>query len=544
MFDYIKNFEKKFHLGYATIIIAVLTLASKITGFARDLLLASKLGLSREADIYFTAFRIPDLIYNLLILGTLSVAFIPVFTSYYIKDKEEAKKIAVSLFNLSILVVSGLALLAWLLLPYVGKFMAPGFTPEELDKTIVLTRWLLLSPIIFTASSVLSSTLLSVKKFIWVNAAPLFYNLGIIIGIYFVYPRYGLTGLVFGVLAGALLHFFVQLPQVLSLGIIWKPILQVKHKGVRQIVKLFIPRILGLDVSYVNLIIVSIVGSILPVGTIAAFNFANNIQTVPLGVFALSTAIAIFPVLSELYANKKHDEFIKMLYQSITRILYFIVPAAVYLLLLRAYLVRLLLGYGKCDWSCTITTFQTLGILSIALIAQSIIPILSRAFYARHNTKTPVIIGFVAIMVNIALSYLLSFGLGVTGITLGFLIASYLQLFLLSKWLWKEISDDLAKHKTDSDEVINFEQQLVNNISKIFLSCFIMGITAYGMLYVLVKFFDTDTVFGILVQTGISVLISGLIYLIITTKFKILQAAQIVAVFKKIGKYFNLTIIE
>lgn len=537
LYRFFNRLEQNFHLGRATVIIAVLTLLSRMTGFLRDLLLAKNLGLSSQTDIYFAAFRVPDFIYNLLILGTLSAAFIPIFTKYYLKDKREAWEIANSVFNIALVGVGFISLIVFVFAYPLTKLIAPGFTAEQTRETANLTRILLLSPIIFTASSVFSSTLLSFKKFIWVNTAPLLYNLGILIGIVILLPVYGLKGLAFGVIIGAILHALIQLPQLIQLGWKWRPILGWHLKGVRQIVKLFIPRVLGLDISYINLIIVTIIGSTLATGTIAAYNFASNIQTVPLGIFAISTALAVFPLLSEQHAKKQLNAFISTFNRAFVRIAYLILPMSVLLLLLRAYIVRLLLGYGKCDWTCTITTLDTLGILSISLIFQSLIPLLSRAFYARQNTKTPVIIGLVAMAINASLSYYLSLGLGITGVAMGFVIASAFQLVMLLIYLHRNIQANIK----DLQIIRESDYYIVLNTSKILLACLITGVITYGFLNLLDNVFDNHTIIGIFLQAGISTIIGSSIYLVITAALGLPDAAKIKSALDRMASFFNVS---
>lgn len=537
LYNFLSRLEHNFHLGRATIIIAGLTLLSRITGFLRDLLLAKNLGLTAETDIYFAAFRVPDFIYNLLILGTLSAAFIPIFTKYYLSNKEQAWKIANSVFNIAVVGVGAISAAVFVLAKPLTRIIVPGFDGEELDQTVMLTRILLISPIVFTISNIFSSTLLSFKKFIWVNTAPLLYNLGIVIGILLLYPRFGLEGIAAGVILGAILHALIQLPQLIQLGWRWRPIWDWRHQGVKQIAKLFVPRVLGLDISYVNLLIVTIIGSTLATGTIAAYNFANNIQTVPLGVFAISTALAVFPVLSEEYAKKQLNSFINTFNRAFVRIVYLVLPISIMLLLLRAYIVRILLGYGKCDWTCTITTFDTLGVLSLGLIAQSLIPLLSRAFYARQNTKIPVSIGLAAMLINAGLSYTLSFGLGILGVALGFVIASMFQLLLLMIYLHRNLQRDLRDQKMIRDS----DYYIVLNCSKILLSTLITGAVAYGLLYFFALIFDTQTIAGIFLQTGFTTLVAGLIYLVITASMGLPDAARVKATLDRMVSFFNVS---
>lgn len=534
-FKFFSKLEQNFHLGKATFIIASLTLVSRLMGFARDVFLASQLGTSSQTDIYFTAFRLPDLIYNLLVLGTLSAAFIPVFTDLYLKSKEEAWRLTSSLLNLSVLAMGGVCLVLFVFAEPITKLIAPGFSEAELQETISLTRIFLLSPIIFTASSVFSSSLISLKKFIWVNSAPLFYNAGIILGIIVLWPMWGLKGIAAGVILGALMHAAIQLPQLTSLGFKWRPIINWQQPGVKKVVQLFLPRVLGLDISYVNLLIVSIVGSTLVTGTISAFNFANNIQSVPLGIFAISTTLAVFPMLSEQYAKKQFNLFINTFNRAFVRILFFILPLALLMLLLRAHIVRLLLGYGACDWTCTITTFDALGLLSISLIAQSLVPLLSRAFYARQNTKLPLAIGLGAMVVNAVLSYYLSIGLGIIGIALGFVIASMLQLALLMLYLHKHIQSELKNHRV----VRESDYYIVSSTTKILIAAGAAGIVAYVALYLIAVVVDTHTVLGIFLQASFATLSALGTYLGLTIKFKIPEAISIQGALSKTASFFN-----
>ncbi len=522
MFKKLRQLENTFHLGQATLIIAVLTLISRLTGFVRDLLLASRLGLSVESDIYFTAFRIPDLVYNLLILGTLSVAFIPVFSEYYLKDKKRAFEVASNILNISVVGMAVFCLLIFIFAKPLTHLIAPGFGELQINKTVQITRIMLLSPIIFTISNVVSSVLISLKKFLIVNTAPLLYNLGIIIGIIFFYPRYGLPGLAVGVILGALMHVGIQIPELIRNGFRWTLTFNRKDQATRQIGKLFLPRLFGIDISYVNLIVVSIVGSTLAIGSITAFNYANNIQAVFLGVFALSTAIALFPVMSELYAKNETRQFINTIQHAVIRILYFIIPVTILLLLLRAHIVRVLLGYGRCDWNCTITTFDTLGVLALGLLAQSLIPLFARAFYARQNTKTPVVLGLIAVVVNIVLSYVLSFGLGVQGIALGFVLATTVNCILLFAALHRHFSH----HPDVSPEIMHtFDSIIVKRVAMIIFASMTTGVVTYFLLYLLALFVDTHTVAGIFIQASVAGGI-GIIWYVGVTGWMGLQEAE------------------
>lgn len=536
MINRLKQFESTFHIGQATLIIASFTLLSRITGFGRDILLASQLGLSVDSDIYFTAFRIPDLVYNLLILGTLSVAFIPVFSEYYLKDKPRAFVIASSILNISALGMIIVCLAIFAFTEPLTKLIAPGFSPEQIEKTVLITRIMMLSPIIFTVSNVMSSVLISMKKFLIVNIAPLLYNVGIIIGILFLFPTYGLAGLAYGVILGALMHVGIQIPEAIRNGFRWKLRFDYKDKAVQKIGALFLPRIVGLDSSYINLIVVSIIGSTLATGSITAFNYANNIQAVALGIFALSSAVAVFPFLSESYAKGDTKGFISTLQHTIIRVLYFIVPISILLLLLRAHVVRLLLGYGSCDWNCTITTFNTLGVLALGLVAQSLIPLFARAFYSRQNTKTPVAISLVSMLVNVTSSYLLAQGLGVIGIALGFVIGSTVQCILLFAALHRSfIKTDPFNKKA----LHFFDAAIVTQCLKILLASIALGLTSYGTLYLIDPVVNTHTVLGLFTASAISTATGGVVYVLLTQALGIKESQAIFKLMRKILATFQ-----
>lgn len=536
MINRLKKLESTFHIGQATIIIASFTLLSRITGFGRDILLARSLGLSAESDIYFTAFRIPDTVYNLLILGTLSVALIPVFSQYYLKDKPRAYNIASTILNISSLGMLAVCLLIFFFATPLTKLIAPGFSMDQIHATADITRIMMLSPIIFTISNVFSSVLISMKKFIIVNTAPLLYNLGIILGIIYLYPRYGIEGLAYGVIFGALMHVGIQIPEAYRHGFRWRPVLKFADPGVKKIGALFLPRIVGLDSSYVNLIVVSIIGSTLVTGSITAFNYANNIQAVALGIFALSSAVAIFPVLSEYFAKEDIKGFVSTLQHTVIRVLYFIIPVTILILLLRAHVVRLLLGYGECDWNCTITTFNTLGVLALGLVAQSLVPLFARAFYSRQNTKTPVVISVICMFISGVTSYYLAQGLGIVGVALGFVIASTVQCILLFVFLHRALEKkDVVTQRT----LTMFDATIVTQTLKILLASVLLGAVSYGTLYLVDPILNTHTIFGIFAQAAIATILGGVAYVALTRYLDVMESKAIANGFFKVLRFIT-----
>lgn len=487
----------------AAALIAVFSLVSKLLGFIRQAVFANKFGFGEELDIYVAAFRIPDLLFNFLILGTLSVAFIPVFVEYLHKDRRESVKIASTIFTLTFLVMGALALIALALSRPLVDLITPGFSPESREQTLLLTRVMLLSPLFFSLSSVLASTLHSYKKFFIASVAPMFYNLSIIAGALFLYPLLGLVGLAYGVVLGAALHFLIQFPESLSLGL--RPFRQFypNHPGVRKIGKLFLPRLLGMDLGQISLLVASVVASFGAAGQLSAFYFAYDLETVPVGIFSVSIAIAAFPAMAEYASRGDLAGFKRFFSKMVIQILYFIIPISVLLLLLRAQVVRLVWGAGQG----TSFTFEdtrlgaaTLGVFALSLFAQSLIPLLTRSFYALQNTVTPMLVGIAAAAINIAVAVFVRSSASAILLAAAFSIAVFVNMGVLFVLLRRRLGD-LA------DDV------LLIKVIKIIIASVAMGTAAYLTMNLVAPLVDMSTYTGVLVQTLSATIVAVGVYL-------------------------------
>jgi putative peptidoglycan lipid II flippase len=407
------------------------TLLSRFVGLWRDIALASHIGPGDLLDAYNAAFRVPDFMFNLLVLGTLSVAFIPVFTQYFLKDRAEAEKIANTVLNVSSIAMAVLMGTLFIFLHQVTAIIVPGFTGAKLATMVQLTRLFLLSPIIFTISNVFGSMLNSWKRFLITSIAPVLYNCGIIFGIYFLYPHFGAVGLAYGVLIGAGAHLVLQASAVLRLG--WRYSLDFawRDRGVVKIFKLFVPLIISLDPSQVSLLIATIIGSTLASGSISIFNFASNLQAVALGIFALSVSVAAFPSLSEAFAKHDEVEFASIFRKSIMNILFFVLPISLLMVVLRTQIVRVTFERGAFNANDAALTSEAFGIFASSLWAQALAPLFSRVFYARQNTVIPVLTGLVSIAINAVGSYYLGRAYGVSGLVAGFTISAVIDFGLL-----------------------------------------------------------------------------------------------------------------
>ncbi len=432
----------------AAVLLAAASLLSRFVGILRDRLLSGTFGAGAELDAYYAAFRLPDLIYNLFVLGAITAGFIPVFTKYLAEDAKEeelgeaANTLASLLFTVLGVALSAAAVVGIATAPRFVPWLTPGFSGHQLELTVALTRVMFLSPVLLGLSGVLGGILQTRRRFLIYALAPVLYNVGIIFGILALAPRLGVAGVAWGVVIGAGLHMAVQFFACRALGFRFRPAWNLRHDGLRQVWKLMIPRTAGLAVSQINLAILTGVASTVGAGGIAVFNLANNLQSFPIGIVGVSFAVAAFPLISEYAARGKRDDFIESYAKTVRSVLFLIVPATVAFLLLRAQIVRVILGTGHFDWGDTIDTADALAFFTISLFAQALLPLVTRAFFAYHDVRTPLYAGIVAVIGERALAwYLVSRGMGTPGLALAFSVGSILNLAALWVFLRRRVGD-------------------------------------------------------------------------------------------------------
>jgi len=387
----------------AAIIIGALSLVSRLVGIFLDRILAAEFGAGDTLDIYYAAFRLPDLVYNLLIIGAVSAGLIPVFTSLLSQNKKnEAWKLINSILNILSLGLIVVCLILFASAPWLLPFITPGFDPEKMRLVVGLSQVMFLSPILLGLSAIFGSILQSFRKFFAYSIAPIFYNVGIIFGALFFVKWLGIYGLAWGVVLGAGLHFLIQLLPVFFTDYRYSFSFDFKNKFVIDVVKLMLPRTLSLIVSQMNFLVITIMASTLAAGSLAIFNLSNNLQNFPLGIFGVSLAVAALPALSSLWAKGKKNDFVTALSTTFRQTLFFIVPLSVLFYVLRAQIVRVILGAGNFNWYDTRLTAACLAIFCLGLFAQGAYPLVIRGFYALHNTKTPFYVGIASMIVNVA----------------------------------------------------------------------------------------------------------------------------------------------
>ena len=502
-----KLFSSKINsITIAAFLVALSSLLSRFLGIFRDRILGSEFGLGSNLDMYYASFRIPDLIFNLLVLGALSSGFVPILTGI-IKDKKliffkssnhKIWDLVNNILNILSLSVIILSIVGIIFAPSLIKIIAPGFSSEQQMITSNLARIMFLSPIFLGISSVLGGILQSFKRFFVYSLSPVLHNIGIIIGALFFVPIFGLYGLAWGVVLGAFMHMSIQLPVVFFLGFKYKLYINLKDKNIRKIGKMMIPRVMSLGISQINLVVITIIASMLASGSLAVFNFANNLQTFPVSIFGISFAVAAFPVLSSIAFNKK--ELVKNFSKIFRQILFFIMPATVLLLTLRAQIIRVLFGSGKFDWTDTILTINTLGFFTISLFAQASIPLLVRIVYARHNSKTPFIISLISVFVNVFLAIVFSKKLGVSGLALAFSLSNILNFILL----WIVLRIELG----NMDEI-----RILKSATKFCIASLSSGVAVQGSKLLVWQYVNMETFVGIFIHGAIAGIIGLLVYI-------------------------------
>jgi putative peptidoglycan lipid II flippase len=532
-------------ITFAAGILSASALISRFLGLIRDGLLAGYFGAGSETDVYFTAFLIPDFVYNFIIVGGLTVAFLPLFAEYFEKDKEKSWEMTSNVFNIFLFFLCFLSLVFFIFAPWLVKIITPGFSQEKMALVVKLTRLMFLSPILLGLSSIFSGILQYCNRFLVYSLSPLFYNLGIIFGIVILSPRFGIFGVAMGVVIGAFLHFLIQIPSVLYCGFKYKPIFNLKQKAIKQIFKLMVPRCFAIGIQQINLIITTTIASTLIVGSIAIFNFANNLYNIPIGIIGVSFALASFPVLSKFWAQKEKEEFLKSFSSAFRQIIFLTVPFTVLMFLLRAQLVRVVLGglnRGKFDWEDTQLTAACLGIFTFGILFSAIYPLLCRAFFSIKDTKTPTLITIASVVLNIFLSFsfvnilknqnlisnFISFisdiskikDISVVGLPLAFSLTAIFQTFLLLLVFYKKVGDFKIK-----EILFSFEKNL--------LAAFFMAVSVYSTLFLIGGLVNMDTFRGVFLQGFLSGIVGILVYALMSFFLKSPELSIIKSAFIK-----------
>lgn len=494
-------------LHEAAYLLAAFALFSQMLGLIRDRLLAHFFGAGTTLDVYYAAFRIPDFIFA----GLASMVSLYVLIPFLAERNgtvagSAARDFIKEMFSAFLLAIALVSLLAFLFTPFLMTRMFPALISSEGDSLILLTRLLLLQPILLGISNIFGSVTQIYGRFALFAVSPLFYNLGIIAGALFLYPLFGIGGLGAGVIAGALMHAGIQLPFIIKNGFAGLKLPALST--LLRVVRLSLPRTLALSATQLALLVLLAFGDTIGEGAIAVFTLASNIQAVPLSIIAVSYSVATFPILSRLFSKGEHEQFLTNVATAARHIIFWSMPALTLFIVLRAQIVRVVLGSGQFNWEDTRLTAAALALFSLSLVAQGLSLLFARGYYAAGNTRKPLFInlGTAALTVLFALLFLHLFqtnvvwkyffesllrvegisGTEVLALPLGYSLAALLNV--TSFWIFFE--RDFSR----------LGRALRRSFLQIFAASIVAGFAAYRILQVFGEIFDLDTFLGIFTQ--------------------------------------------
>lgn len=433
-------------LARAGLVVAGVYLVARVLGYVRVVVIGTTFGAGLELDAFFAAFRIPDLIFQLVAAGAVASALVPMVASLHAKGEDaRAWKVVSTLANLMLVGLLLFAAVAFVAAPALVPLIAPGFRGEQLQRTIELTRLMLLAPMFLALGSVATAALNGTQRFGASAVAPVVYDLAIIGAAVLLAPSLGVTGLAIGVVAGSLGHLLVQIPPLARAGYRYLARIDLRDDQARRALTLMGPRVLGLGVTQITFVVMTALASGLGAGAVSAYTIAFSLLQIPLGVIGTPLGIVIFPSLARELAVGRAAHYLQILGRSLRILAFVMLPIAALGMVLRVHVVELLLGYGQFDEAAVRLTADTLLLFLVGLAAHSAIAVLARAFYAREDTATPMVAAVLAVAVNTALAIALVGTLGLPAIGLAIALAAWAEAIALLVWLKRrEPTFDLA----------------------------------------------------------------------------------------------------
>ena len=413
-----------------------LTLTSGLSyffGLLRDRIFAHTFGLSRTLDIYNASFVLPDLLQSLFIGTALSAAFVPIFTKLYDEKRSIGYRYAHQVLSLGVLLIAGMGVICALLMPHLAPYLVPGFEGADLEKYIMLSRIMLFSPILFAISMTYGRVLISVKEFFWWGLSPALYNIGIILGAVFLYPRFGLPGMVLGTLFGAFLHLLVRLFPLRKKKYYFRTKLDFRFSPeIKETIKLALPKMLQYGMWHFMLLSFTSITSALPEGSVTAYNYARNFQSLPVSLLGIAIALAAYPALSHDAGKGNYEKFIRDFKKQRVRSLFYTILAALALAALSKPLIALLLGGGAFGQREVNLLASVLMLYCISVPLESMLHMYHRSFYSLKNTLIPSLMHAFTILLTIVMANQLSKTMGVLAIPVSFAAGLSLHIGVLA----------------------------------------------------------------------------------------------------------------
>lgn len=510
----------KYSVKIAALIVMTSIFFSRILGFIREILITNIYGRSIETDAFYAAFTIPDFMFYLLVGGTLSSGFIPIFTSYLAKgNEEEGWRIASNFANIVFISLLILTVLGIIFAPYIVPLIAYKFSGEQLALTIKLTR-IMFPAVAFTCLAGLQAGILNAyQKFAISSLGPIVYNIGIIMSLIILGDTYGIEGIAYGVVISAAANFVIQLLALSNKLNFYQWLFEPRQEGLNQIIKLAIPSIIGLSISQINLIITQNIASGFDEGSITALRLANAVMSLPIGIFAMGISTAIFPTMTRQIALSNLSEYKETFSLGIRTILFITIPASVGMIVLREPIVRFLFSSGQFNEHDVQVTAYVLFFFAIGIAFSGGIQLLTKGFYSIHDTITPVILGFITIIINVILNILFlkysSFSIG--GLALATSLSAAVNMILLLVVFRKKMNgiDGLRILKT---------------VTLTILTSIVMGIIINKLLYTIP--FSINTKFGQTIEVFTLITIGFVVFAIFSIIFKMEEGQYFMSVIK------------
>lgn len=513
----------------AALLLGIFAFISQIFGLVRDRMLAYFIGAGPTLDVYYAAFRIPDFLY----ISIASLASITVLMPFMMDkinnkdDNKEAHRFINNIFSAYMMFMFLISIIIAILMPYLTKYIAPGFTESQTSLLITTSRIMLFSPIFIGLSNLIGTITQLFKNFFIFALSPIFYSCGILFGILFFYPIFGVLGLALGVVLGALMHLSIQIPFIIKRGFFPKFILNINWGEILKVIKISLPRTITLSCNSLAFIFLISLASTLKEGSISLFTFSYNLQSVPVGIIGISYSVAAFPILVKSFCQKDMNSFIDQIISTSKQIIFWSLPIIALFVVLRAQIVRVILGSNTFSWSDTRLTAASVALFVISLTTQSLVLLFIRGYYAAGNTKKPLLINVSSSFLVIIFAYLFVFifknypntllfvenilrvenvpGTIMFALPMAYMLGSIFNFF----FIWILFKKDFIKDNSFG---------LVSTFRDSFLSALVIGIITYSSLGFFDNIFDLETGVGIFFQgfiSGIIGIISGIIVLIL-----------------------------
>ncbi len=511
-------------------ILMLTTIASRILGYLRDVLIFAKFGQNSLTDAYNAAFSIPDFLYMILVGGALSSAFIPVFSSYLARGQEsEGWRVLSIVFNWIMLLLAIGVALGLAFAPQLVDWLVPGFDDATKTMTVNLTRIMFFQVIFMCLSGISTGILQSYKNFVAPAVGSVLYNLGIILGGVFLaapiehyFPGYGIAGFSVGVVLGAMLNFLVQFVAICRLGIRYSFSLDLRHPGVRELLALIVPVFIGLAASQFNLFVNQNLASTLDEGLVSALRAAQRLMQLPITLFGITVGIAFFPTMTQLAARDQLGEFKNTVMMGLRTVLFVTIPASFGLAALSEPVIRFMYEFREGAFTAedTAETAYALVFYTIGIFAYAAIHTLSRAFYALKDTKKPVTVAVLSIVVNVLLSIVLVRYMAQGGLALAYSIAGVFNMVVLIMLLNRKVGDIGTA-------------ALWRSLGKTTLISCVMGVVVWGSTRIVESLLPLDNKLWQLIELGLIIAVGIAVYAVLALLWRMPEAEQIIGILRR-----------